>query len=43
MQTQQTIDLDGAVRSIVSDPAIGTMKVGDLQGIQVYKFKLNKQ
>ena len=43
LQKQQIRDLDGAVRSIVSAPAIGAMKVGGLQGIQVYKFKSNKQ
>jgi hypothetical protein len=31
------------VRSIFNNPTIGEMKVGDLQGIQVYKFKSNKQ
>jgi len=36
-------DLDDAVRSIANDPTIGHMKTGDLQGIQVYKFKSNKQ
>ncbi len=39
----QIIDLDNAVKSICNDPTIGEMKVGDLQGIQVYKFKSNKQ
>ncbi len=43
LQKQQIRDLDGAVRSIVSAPAIGAMKAGGLQGIQVYKFKSNKQ
>jgi len=40
---KQIIDLDNAVKSICNDPTIGEMKVGDLQGIQVYKFKSNKQ
>jgi len=43
LHKQQIKDLDEAVKSIISDPAIGGMKVGDLQGIQVYKFKSKKQ
>ena len=31
------------MKSICNDPTIGEMKVGDLQGVQVYKFKSNKQ
>ena len=40
---QQIKDLDNAVKTIYSDPAIGDMKMGDLQGIQVYKFKTMNQ
>ena len=43
LHKKQIIDLDNAVKSICNDPTIGEMKVGDLQGIQVYKFKSNKQ
>lgn len=39
----QTLDLDEAVKLILSDPTIGDMKVGDLQGIRVYKFRSEKQ
>ena len=35
--------LDKAVKEIISDPSIGAMKIGDLSGIQVYKYKLNTQ
>jgi hypothetical protein len=34
----QIKDLDNAVRKIAKDPEIGTMKVGDLSGVRVYKF-----
>ena len=27
-----------AIREVVADPQIGEMKVGDLSGVQVYKF-----
>ncbi|MGZ9709315.1 type II toxin-antitoxin system RelE/ParE family toxin [Glaciimonas sp. GNP009] len=35
--------VDAAVRAIATDPTIGDEKKGDLVGIFVYKFKLNKQ
>ena len=43
LPNKQIIDLDNAVKSFCNDPTIGEMKVGDLQGIQIYKFKSNKQ
>ncbi len=43
LHKKQIIDLDGAVKSICNDPTIGDMKVGDLQGIRVYKFKSDNQ
>jgi len=35
--------LDAAVQAITRDPALGAEKRGDLNGVLVYKFKLNKQ
>lgn len=35
--------VDEAVGAIAADPMIGEEKKGDLAGIFVYKFKLNKQ
>jgi mRNA interferase RelE/StbE len=43
LHKQQIKDLDGAIKYIFNTPAGGDMKVGDLQGIQVYKFKSNNQ
>jgi len=43
LHKQQFKDLDTAVKYIFSTPKIGAMKVGDLQGIRVYKFKSNNQ
>ena len=43
LHKQQIKDLDKAVKYIFRVPTIGGMKVGDLQGIQVYKFKSNNQ
>lgn len=35
--------LDDAVQKIVSEPTLGEAKKGDLLGVSVYKFKINKQ
>lgn len=35
--------LDKAVKSIITDTSLGQMKVGDLAGVQVYKYKLKTQ
>ncbi|PLY59202.1 type II toxin-antitoxin system RelE/ParE family toxin [Herbaspirillum sp. BH-1] len=35
--------VDQAVMAIATDPAIGVEKKGDLAGVFVYKFKINKQ
>ncbi|MFZ4878360.1 type II toxin-antitoxin system RelE/ParE family toxin [Janthinobacterium sp. Mn2066] len=35
--------VDKAVKAVASNPAIGEEKKGDLAGIFVYKFKINKQ
>ncbi len=43
LSKQQKVELDGAIKIIISDPEIGELKVGDLAGIRVYKFKMNKQ
>ncbi len=43
LHKQQIKDLDEAVKSVFNDPTIGDMKVGALQGVQVYKFKSKKQ
>ena len=43
LHANQRADVDCAIRSIMSDPGIGEMKVGDLAGVQVYKFKMTAQ
>ena len=43
LNRQQKTELDEAVRTIASAPEIGEAKVGDLAGVQVYKFKMIKQ
>lgn len=43
LHNNQKRDLDHAVQTIMDTPSIGTMKVGDLSGIQIYKFKMSGQ
>lgn len=43
LHPRQKSDLDEAVRTIASNPECGEAKVGDLQGIRVYKFRLSNQ
>lgn len=40
LHKQQKIALDEAVRTIASQPEAGETKVGDLAGVQVYKFRM---
>jgi mRNA interferase RelE/StbE len=39
----QKADLDAAVRIIANDLGIGEAKVGDLAGVQIYKFHMANQ
>lgn len=43
LHPNQKKDLDSAVRAVLYNPALGEEKVGDLAGVQVYKFKMVKQ
>ena len=43
MHKPEKIALDKAVREIMENPAIGDIKVGDLAGVQVFKYKYNAQ
>ena len=40
LHKQQKAALDEAVRTIVGQPQAGETKVGDLAGVQVYKFRM---
>lgn len=37
------LQVDEAIRTIMAQPELGSAKKGDLNGVFVYKFKLNKQ
>ena len=43
LRKPQIAALDQAVKQIMLNPLIGEKKVGDLQGIRVYKFTANHQ
>ena len=43
MHPSEKIALDKAIKTIASDPTIGSLKTGDLSGIQVFKSKHNTQ
>ncbi|MBP1202624.1 mRNA-degrading endonuclease RelE of RelBE toxin-antitoxin system [Duganella sp. 1411] len=40
---KEKLAVDKAVKAVANDPSIGEEKKGDLAGIFVHKFKLNKQ
>ena len=41
LHRQQKAVLDEAVRTIAGQPEVGEAKVGDLAGVQVYKFRMD--
>ncbi len=42
LHRQQKIALDEAVHRVANQPEVGENKVGDLAGVQVYKFRMGK-
>ncbi|QQR49571.1 type II toxin-antitoxin system RelE/ParE family toxin [bacterium] len=43
LHKNQKKDLDVAVSTILANPLVGEMKKGDLDGLQVYKFRMVNQ
>lgn len=43
LHTRDKKALDDAVREIAANPEMGVAKKGDLAGVYVHKFKVNKQ
>jgi len=43
LHKQSKIEVDHAIRTIITDPKIGVEKKGDLVGVFIYKFKIHKQ
>ena len=40
LKKNQIKKLDDAIRTIMENPSIGDSKLGDLKGVQVYKYKI---
>ena len=43
LDKNQKMDLDNAIRQLLTDPYLGEQKKGDLSFLRVYKFKMVKQ
>jgi len=43
LHQQQKAILDKAVRTVAASPSCGEVKVGDLAGVYVYKFRMGSQ
>ncbi len=43
LHPNQKKDLDQAVSALLNNPTMGERKTGDLEGVQVIKFKMAKQ
>ena len=43
LHSNQTRDLNTAIRSIITNPSIGEMKKGTLSGVRVHKFRMSNQ
>jgi len=43
LHKNQLAAMDAAIREIIAHPEIGEPKKGDLAGVFVHKFKINKQ
>ncbi len=43
LHSQQKAKVNEAIRAIIKNPKLGKEKKGDLAGVFVYKFKINRQ
>lgn len=43
LKPNQKADLDTAIRIVATAPDSGEPKKGDLEGVRVYKFRMNRQ
>ncbi len=41
LHPKEKVVLDNAVKALVENPEAGDLKIGDLSGARVYKFKVN--
>ena len=43
LRKNEKVEVDAAIREIIENPEIGEPKKGDITGVYVYKFKVNKR
>lgn len=43
LHNSEKAEVDLAIREIIANPEIGEQKKGDLAGVYVHKFKINRQ
>jgi mRNA-degrading endonuclease YafQ of YafQ-DinJ toxin-antitoxin module len=43
MHSQEKMELDKVIKTIIATPSLGQMKTGDLSGIQVHKYQFKAQ
>ena len=41
LHPKEKVVLDNAVKALAENPEAGDLKIGDLSGVRVYKFKVN--
>ena len=41
LHPQEKVVLDNAIKELIETPEAGELKLGDLAGVRVYKFKVN--
>lgn len=42
LKKNQIKHLDHSIKQIMANPELGELKIGDLKGVRVYKFKIGK-
>lgn len=43
LHPSQKAALDSALLGLIANPSLGELKIGDLKGIRVYKFRMGQQ
>ena len=43
LHKSEKVEVDAAIREIIANPQIGEPKKGDIAGVYVHKFKVNKR
>ncbi len=43
MHANEKKSLDRAIKKIINNPDVGTLKIGDLNGVRVHKYKVKEK